>query len=219
MLSTYTSYNLLTRDMLTSLDRTANETVNARDTAYYKETIGKVTSVDEFLDDYRLYTYAMKAHGLEEMSYAKAFMRKVLESDLSDANSFVNLLTDERYRTFANAFSFDASTAATAQTEVQLDEIIGLYSSTAANAGTAIKEETRYYNAVIDSVTSVDQLLNNDRLRNYMLTAFGINADTYSRQTIRGVLTSDLGRSRTASSTRSSAPRAAAAQTAHAGGE
>ncbi|WP_439629843.1 DUF1217 domain-containing protein [Shinella sp.] len=192
MLSTYTSYNLITRDMLTSLDRTANETTNARDTAYYKEAIGKVTSVDEFLDDYRLYSYAMKAHGLEEMTYAKAFMRKVLESDLSDANSFVNLLTDERYRTFANAFSFEASTAATAQTEVQLDEIIGLYSSTAANAGTAIKEETRYYDAVIDGVTSVDQLLNNDRLRNYMLTAFGINADTYSRQTIRNVLTSDL---------------------------
>ena len=54
MLSTYTSYNLITRDMLVSLDRTANETVTAREAAYYKENIGKVTTVDEFLDDYRL---------------------------------------------------------------------------------------------------------------------------------------------------------------------
>ncbi len=191
MLSTYTSYNLIAKDMLKSLNRTAAETTNAREAAYYKENIGKVASVDEFLDDYRLFSYAMKAYGLEDMLYAKAFMRKVLESDLSDANSFANKLTDERYRGFASAFSFTASIA-TAQTEAQLDEVIGLYSATAANAGAAIQEETRYYNIVIDAVTSVDQLLNNDRMRNYVFTAFGIDPATYSRQVVRGALSSDL---------------------------
>jgi hypothetical protein len=191
MLSTYTSYNLISRDLLTSLNTTANESANAREAAYYKENIGKVSSVDEFLDDYRLYSYAMKAHGLEEMTYAKAFMRKVLDSDLSDSGSFVNLLTDTRYRDFATAFSFEGASPA-AQTEVQLDEIIGLYSATAANAGAAIKEETRYYNIVIDTVTSVDQLLNNERLRGYVFTAYGIDPANYSREAIKGVLTSDL---------------------------
>lgn len=191
MLSTYTSYNLLTKDLLTSLNRISQQTINAREAEYYKENIGKVGSVDEFLDDYRLYNYAVKAYGLEDMAYAKAFMRKVLESDLTDPNSFVNLLTDTRYRAFANAFSFEASSVS-AQTEAQLDEIIGLYSATAANAGSAIKEETRYYNIVIDTLTNVDQLLNNDRLRSYMFTAFGIDPKTYSRETIRGLLTSDL---------------------------
>ncbi len=191
MLSTYTSYNLITKDMLKSLNRTASETVNQREADYYKENIGKVGTIDEFLDDYRLYSYAMKAYGLEDMIYAKAFMRKVLESDISDANSFANQLTDTRYRDFANAFSFTAATPS-AQTEVQLDEIIGLYTATAASAGAQIKEETRYYNIVIDNVTSVDKLLNNERLRNYVLTAFDIDANTYSRQTLKGVLTSDL---------------------------
>lgn len=191
MLSTYTSYNLIARDMLKSLDRTASETTNAREAAYYKENIGKVASAEAFLDDYRLYSYAMKAYGLEDMTYAKAFMRKVLDSDPSDANSFANKLTDERYRAFAAAFSFTASTAS-AQTEVQLDEVIGLYSASANNAGTAIREETRYYDAVIDRVTSVDQLLNNERMRTYMLTAYGIDTKSYSREALRGVLTSDL---------------------------
>ncbi len=191
MLSTYTSYNLIAKDLLKSLNRTAGETINARDAAYYKENIGKVASVDEFLDDYRLYSYAMKAYGLEDMTYAKAFMRKVLDSDLSDANSFANKLTDERYRGFVSAFSFSASTAV-AQSDAQLDEVIGLYSATAANAGAAIQEETRYYDIVIDTVTGVDQLLNNDRLRNYMFTAFGIDPATYSRAVVRGVLSSDL---------------------------
>ena len=191
MLSTYTSYNLIAKDMLKSLNRTAGETMNAREAAYYKENIGKVASVDAFLDDFRLYSYAMKAFGLEDMTYAKAFMRKVLESDITDPNSFANKLTDERYRGFASAFSFTASTAV-AQTDAQLDEVIGLYSATAANAGAAIQEETRYYNIVVDTVTGVDQFLNNDRMRGYMFTAFGINPDTYSRPLIRGVLTSDL---------------------------
>src|SRR5690606_275796 len=113
-------------------------------------------SVDAFLDDHRLYSYAVKAYGLDDMGYAKAFMRKVLDSDLADPNSFANKLTDERYRNFASAFTFNTSTTATAQTEAQLDEVIGLYTAGAANAGAAIKEESRYYNAVIDQVTNVD---------------------------------------------------------------
>ena len=192
MLSTYLSYNLVTRDLLASLNRTANENINAREAAYYKENIGKVSSVDEFLDDYRLYSYAMKAYGLEDMTYAKAFMRKVLESDVSDPDSFANRLTDDRYRTFATAFSFGSSSQATAQTEAQLDEVIGLYTATAANAGTAMKEETRYYNVVIDTVTSADQLLNNDRLRTYVFTAYGIDPAYYSRDVVKRALSSNL---------------------------
>jgi hypothetical protein len=74
MVSTYLSYDLVARDMKASLDRTASDAQVAREAAYYEENIGKVTSVDEFLDDYRLYSYAMKAYGLEDMTYATAFM-------------------------------------------------------------------------------------------------------------------------------------------------
>ena len=80
MVSTYLSYDLVVRDMKASLDRTASDAQVAREAAYYEENIGKVTSVEEFLDDYQLYSYAMKAYGLEDMTYATAFMKKVLES-------------------------------------------------------------------------------------------------------------------------------------------
>ena len=191
MLSTYTSYNLLTKDLLTSLNRVSQQSVNAREAEYYKANIGKVGSIDEFLDDYRLYNYAMKAYGLEEMAYAKAFMRKVLESDLTDSNSFVNRLTDTKYRTFAQSFSFQAETA-TAQSDAQLDAVIGLYTATVNNSGKAQQEETRYYNIVVDKLTNVDQLLQNDRMKAYVFTAFGIDPATFSYQAVRGALTSDL---------------------------
>ncbi|PTM98442.1 DUF1217 domain-containing protein [Mycoplana dimorpha] len=191
MLSTYMSYNLLTKDLLTSLNRVSQQSINAREGAYYRENIGKIGSVDAFLDDYRLYNYAVKAYGLEEMAYAKAFMRKVLESDLTDPNSFVNLLTDTKYRTFAQAFSFKSETAV-AQSDAQLDEVIGLYTATVNNAGKSQQEETRYYNIVIDTVTNVDKLFQNERLRDYVFTAFGIDPNTFSYQAVRGALTSDL---------------------------
>ncbi|HXV31155.1 MAG TPA: DUF1217 domain-containing protein, partial [Sinorhizobium sp.] len=190
MVSTYLDYNLIARDMKVSLKRVSEQTLVQRDTQYYKDNIGNVTSVDEFLDDFRLYSYAMKAHGLEEMTDSVAFMRKVLESDLSDENSFANKLTDDRYREFAMAFNFTDATAI-AQTEAQLDELIGLYNTSIVNFGETQQEETRYYNIMIDEITSVDQLLNNDRLRGYVFTAFGIDESTYSRQTIRSILSSD----------------------------
>jgi hypothetical protein len=89
-----------------SLQTTAERPDIARQTQYYLKKIGTVKSIDAFLADDRLFRYAMKAHGLEEMSYAKAFMRKVLEEGVDADDSFANTLTDSRYREFAETFNF-----------------------------------------------------------------------------------------------------------------
>lgn len=108
MLTTFTSYQLISRDLQKSLARTASEPVTARETKYYLENIENVKSIDDFFGNQRLYTYAMKAFGLEDMTYAKAFMRKILTEGISDKNSFANRLSDERYKEFAKAFDFAA---------------------------------------------------------------------------------------------------------------
>ena len=40
------------------------------------------------------------------MTYAKAFMRKVLTEGIDDADSFANTLADKRYQDFAETFNF-----------------------------------------------------------------------------------------------------------------
>ena len=97
MLSTFTTYQLYTRDQSRVLDRIAAEPVNQRLADYYRKTIGDVTSVKEFMDDYKLYSYAMTAYGLEDQIDSRALIRKVLESDLADEKSFANQLSDERF--------------------------------------------------------------------------------------------------------------------------
>ncbi|WP_377295937.1 DUF1217 domain-containing protein [Rhizobium sp. SGZ-381] len=192
MVSTYLSYDLVNRDLQASLKRVAKQSDVSREAAYYKENISKVTSVDDLLGDYRLYSYAMKAFGLEDMTYAKAFMRKVLESDLSDDNSFANKLTDHRYRDFATAFNFSSEEKA-AQSSTQVDAMVGLYTSTMVSQGNAVTTETNYFNAMMGEIGSVDDLLNNDRLRSYLFTSYGVSDSYYSRSFLRGVLSSDTG--------------------------
>jgi Protein of unknown function (DUF1217). len=191
MVSTYLSYNLVTRDLKASLDRVESDAVVKRESAYYEENIGKVTSVDEFLDDYRLYTYAMKAFGLEEMAYAKAFMKKVLESDLGDENSFANKLTDERYRNFAAAYQFNGQTK-DVQTNVQETELFTLYESSLKAESESIETETKYYESTIDTITSAQQLVKNKRMLSYVLEAYGIDGTYYSQEHFVKILTSDL---------------------------
>ncbi|MBO4224002.1 DUF1217 domain-containing protein [Bradyrhizobium neotropicale] len=191
MVSTYASYNSVVRNLQQSLTRVAQQADVTRSAAYYKENIGKIKTVDEFLKNDRLYQYAMKAYGLEDMIYAKAFMKKVLESNLLDANSFANKLTDKRFRDFASAFSFTGSDTPAAQSSNQTDEMIGLYTASVQKRVDAIDEDTNYYNIVIGRVKNVDELLNDDRLRTYVFESFGIDDSNWSRDTIRKVLSSD----------------------------
>lgn len=113
MTDTLTSYRLIAKDLPASLSRKAAEPTVAREIAYYEAHIGQVKSVDDLLGDQRLYAYAMKAYGLEDMTYAKAFMRKVLEEGAASAASFANRLADDRYTAFAKAFSFGQGVTAT----------------------------------------------------------------------------------------------------------
>ncbi len=120
MIGTLTGYQLAVRDLPRSLEIVRSDPFVERETEYYLETIGNVRSIDELVQDNRLFTYAMKAHGLEELSYAKALMVKVLEGGRDDRDAFVNSLMDQRYREFAETFDFKRyDTAATSFTRAQ----------------------------------------------------------------------------------------------------
>jgi hypothetical protein len=192
MVSTYLSYNLVNRDMKGQLDRVAKQPEVARDQAYYDANIGTVKTSDEFVDNYRLFSYAMKAYGLEDMTYAKAFMKKVLDSDLNDDNSFANKLTDDRFRKFAEAFQFNNSETTATQTSNQTDDVIDHYKQTIQDQVDAVDAANAEFKAGIANVHSVDDLLNNEDLRTYALKAFGVDSPYWSKDFLTKVLTSDV---------------------------
>lgn len=191
MVSTYISYDIITRDMKTSLNRVAQEKQVTRDSQYYKDNIGKIKTVDDFMANDRLYQYSMKANGLEDMIYAKAFMKKVLESDLTDKDSYANKLADSRYRNFAASFNFSAATV-DSQTEKQEEDVLGLYKQSLVTEGDDAKSEVMYYDSAIDQVTDVDSLLQNSRLTTFVLKSYGLDTKYYSTDHLKQVLTSDV---------------------------
>jgi hypothetical protein len=108
VVNTYLSYQLIMKDIDRSLDRVENQPIVDRETKYYLENITKVKTIDEFVKNDRLFRFAMKAHGLEDMAYAKAFMVKALKEGIASPDSFANKLTDKRYAEFVKSFNFAA---------------------------------------------------------------------------------------------------------------
>lgn len=120
MFSTPVGYRLIASDLTSALKRTATQPNVQRESEYYLANISKIKSVDDFLKDDRIFKYAMKAFGLQEMDYAKAFMRKVLTEGIDKSDSFANKLTDPRYKEFVETFNFARyTTGATVFTRAQ----------------------------------------------------------------------------------------------------
>lgn len=118
--STFTSYQLINRDLTKSIEQTGSDPVVKRETEYYLKTISSIKTVEDFVGNYRVFNYAMKAFGLEDMAYAKAYMRKVLDGGTTEKDAFANRLNDSRFVNFAKAFDFAGKgTSATAGTDVQ----------------------------------------------------------------------------------------------------
>ncbi|GGI19583.1 DUF1217 domain-containing protein [Bradyrhizobium guangdongense] len=177
MLSTIADYTRITSNMGKSMTQVATEPDVSRETDYFLSHIGKVKTIDEFLGDYRLYSYAMKAYGLSDMTYAKAFMRKVLTEGVSNKDSFANKLSDSRYREFATAFNFAANGA-------------NATSTTAATTGTATQYVTQtmeqnagdqneglrlalYFTRKASSIGNAYQILADKALTQVVQTALG----------------------------------------------
>jgi hypothetical protein len=104
--TTISSYQLVAADLPRALATTSAKPTVARDAEYYLAHIQDVKSIDDLLRNQRLFAFAMKAFGLEDMTYAKAFMRKVLSEGVDSKDAFAIKLSDSRYREFAEAFNF-----------------------------------------------------------------------------------------------------------------
>lgn len=127
MESTLLTYRTLTRDLSRTLTRKAAEKPVAMEAKYYLQNIGKVASIDDFLKNTRLFTFAMKAFGLEDMAYAKGYMRKVLTEGVTNPKSFANRLNDQRFVAFATAFDFAGKGASVTGLPAAGQEVVDRY--------------------------------------------------------------------------------------------
>lgn len=81
----------------------------SRNTEYFRERIGDISTAEELVSDRRLLSVALGAFGLDDDIENRFYIRKVLEEGTLDQESFANRLSDKRYFAMAEAFGFDLS--------------------------------------------------------------------------------------------------------------
>ena len=162
-------YGFLTRTRDQQQGMLANSPQIARDTSATMERMKDVQSSDDLLDDRALLRVALGAFGLDEDINNRAFLKKILDSDLSDDKSLANRLADKRYLAFAKAFNFKGEDGPQMNAGKTADEV----------------------RAELANIRSADDLLNNPRLLQSTLARFGLESDAGNRFFLKQVLESN----------------------------
>lgn len=181
MPSTYINYNLVARDMSRSIERVAEDPIVERETEYFLKTVGTLKSVDDFMKDTRVYNYALKAHGLEDMAYAKAFIRKLLTEGVDDEDAFANKLSDSRYQDFAAAFNFarhgETATIFTRAQQGTVDLYLRQTLEEQAGEDDTGVRLALYFERTAPELTSVYGIIADPAIYDVVRTALGIPAE------------------------------------------
>jgi hypothetical protein len=179
VLSASVSYRIVSENLDRSLKTTAKQPQVERETKYYLANITKAKSVEDFLGDDRLYSYAMKAAGLSDMTYAKAFMKKVLTEGIDDKKAFANGLADPRYKKFAETFNFARYGATAVAFERTQQGTVDNYIRQTLEEDTGNQSEgarlALYFERKAPEIDSIYDVLGDKALLKVVHTAFQIN--------------------------------------------
>src|SRR5690606_14241580 len=119
-----------------------------------------------------LYNYAMKAFGLEDMAYAKAFVRKILTEGVKSDDAMANQLTDKRYKEFATTFDFEGKgDKATESTDAQqgvMDKYLRQTLETEAGSQNEGVRLALYFERKASTITNAYEILGDKALLTMM---------------------------------------------------
>lgn len=178
MLSTLATYRLMARDLDRTLALKAAEAPVALEIANYRERIGEIRSLDAFLADTRVFRFAMTAFGLEEMAFAKGYMRKVLAEGVSRPDAFAYRINDPRFEEFARTFDFERLGEETTRSPAVLEPVVQRYVRQSLEVAAGEENEgvrlALYFRRAAPEVSSVYGLLADPALAQVVRTALGL---------------------------------------------
>lgn len=162
-----------------------------QDIQYIRENAGKMESLDEFMDDYRLWNATATAFGLGENAFAKGLFKKLMTEDSTKPESLVNRMVDPRYREIAEFFSYDSEGPANFQ---DADWVNGLvekfvtrkFENDAGAANPAVRDAL-YFQRKASEITSYYDILGDERLFEVVRTAANLPASISSADIDRQV--------------------------------
>lgn len=178
-------FGLPTQLSLKILDRTYQQKIEAirssaqhqREIDYFLKNISKVVSVEDLMEDYRLYSFTMKAFDLEEHIPYRAMMKKILESDLEDRSSLANRLVDSRLKSYAKEMGFmyegstNLNTISAKWREEMVERYLTVQLETQEGEANPNVEAALYFRRKAPEITNWYQILGDKRLAEVMRKA------------------------------------------------
>jgi hypothetical protein len=126
-MSTFSTYLSIANNLSRYQTMTAADPTVAQATAYFQANIGDITTVDQFVNNSRIFNYAMTAFGLGDMTYARNLIKQVLEQGTSSSTALANTLENPKILAFAQAFNFDLYGTSTTRTTAATSNVVGNY--------------------------------------------------------------------------------------------
>jgi hypothetical protein len=175
-MTTIATYLSITKNLSRTQARTAAEPAVKTASAYYAANIGKITSIKQFVGNYRLLSYALDAYGLGSQINSTALIKKVLEGGVANSKALANTLP--QWKAFATAFDFVGKGAASISTPTAI----------AATKQNYIEQQLEndegqqdvgvqlalYFHRVAPNVTSAFGILADKNLLQVVETIFGL---------------------------------------------
>jgi hypothetical protein len=182
MTTTTSAYLAISQNLPRYQAMTAAEPAVQSATAYYEANIGRVTSIEDLVGNYRLLSYALDAYGLGDQIDSTALITQVLEGGVSNPNSLANTLSNSAWKAFAAAFNFVGAGASSVSSATGVETTTSDYveqqlesDQGAQNAGV---ELALYFQRVAPTVTSEYGILADPNLLEVAQTIFGLSQAT-----------------------------------------
>jgi hypothetical protein len=178
MISTSTRYQIVNKDLARTKSLIEKEPATKREIEYYQANIKNIKTIDEFIKNDRLFKFAMKAYGLEDMAYAKGLFKKMLQEGISSTTSMANKMSNPLYKEFAKAFDFKGKGAEATSTASATTEAVQKYVQMALEKKEGEQNQgvqlAMYFKRKASSVTTTMGILADKALLKFVQTTFGI---------------------------------------------
>ncbi len=177
MSNTTTTYLSIANNLARYQKLEANQPSVKTASAYYAANIGKVTSVDGLVGNYRLLSYALQAYGLGDQINNTALVKQVLQEGVSNPKALANTLPNGAWRAFAKAFNFSAGAVApssSASVTTTTADYVEQQLEADQGASDPGVELALYFKRVAPTVTNSYGILADNNLLQVVQTIFGL---------------------------------------------
>ncbi|MBF9195860.1 DUF1217 domain-containing protein [Microvirga terrestris] len=178
MISTSTRYQIVTKDLARTKALIEKDPATKREIEYYRANIKTIKTIEDFIKNDRIFKFAMKAYGLEDMAYAKGMMKKILQEGVVNPLSMANKMSNPLYKEFAKAFDFrvngsNATSAASATTEAVQKYVENALEKKEGEQNQGV-QLAMYFKRKASSVKTTMGLLADKALLKFVQTTFNI---------------------------------------------